>query len=45
MGSEYILHDDSEEASQIKSYSPAVTILDCEAIDRVYESCTTSPTR
>ncbi len=40
-----LLADDSEQASQMKSYSPVVTILDYEAIDRVYESCTTSPTR
>ena len=36
-----LLEDDSEPASQMKSYSPVATILDCATIDRVYESCTT----
>jgi len=40
-----LLADDSELAAQMKSYSPMATILDCETIDRTYESCTSPTTR
>jgi len=37
----FLLAEDSEEANQMKSYSPLACILDCETIDKVYESIAT----